>query len=100
MISGIMKVWQILCTIIEAILLNEVLLGKRVTKLDGTMLGTAADINLDLMQGTIWVILEYQGQWRRISTKQISSLTNKEIVFKTSTAVYPVKEIETLPQLL
>lgn len=72
-----MKIWHILGILIEAIVLMEVLLGKDVTTSDGTCLGIAIDIELDLMWDKIWVIVEHQGQWNRIPSKQISSLTDK-----------------------
>ena len=77
MFGGIMKIWQILDTLIEAIVLMETLLGKKITTLDGDVLGTAADIKLDLMRDEIWVMVEYQGRWSMISSNQIASLTNE-----------------------
>ena len=87
-----MKIWQILGTLIEAIVLMGVLLGKKVTTLDGAVLGTAADIELDLMRDKIWVMVEYQGRWSRISSKQIASLTNEGILFETWKPTYLAKE--------
>ena len=97
MFGGIMKIWQILNTLIEAIVLMETLLGKKITTLDGDVLGTAADITLDLMRDEIWVMVEYQGRWRRISSKQIPSLTNELMLFENWTPTYLAKEAGTLP---
>jgi len=72
-----MNLWQILGTLIEAIVLIEVLPGKDVTTPDGAILGTATDIELDLMRNKTWVIVEHRGQWSRIPSEQINSLTHK-----------------------
>jgi hypothetical protein len=97
MFGGIMKIWQILDTLIEAIVLMETLLGKKITTLDGDVLGTAADIKLDLMRDEIWVMVEYQRQWSRISSKQIASLTNEVMLFENWTPTYLAEEAGTLP---
>ncbi len=63
-----MNTWQKLETILEAILLTELLLDKEVFTPDGTKLGKAIDVELDLDQGQIWVIVHDQGEWNRILT--------------------------------
>ena len=92
MFNGIMKIWQILVTLTEAIVLMEILLNKKVTTLDGVMLGTAADIELDLRRDKIWVMVENQGQSSRISSKQIVSLNNEVILFETWNPTYLAEE--------
>jgi len=77
-----MNIWQILGTLISAIGLMEVLLGKEVATPDGANLGVAADIELDLMRDKIWVMVENQGQWSTIPSEQIASLTDKVILFE------------------
>jgi hypothetical protein len=61
------------------------------------VLGTAADIKLDLMRDEIWVMVEYQRQWSRISSKQIASLTNEVMLFENWTPTYLAEEAGTLP---
>lgn len=76
-----MNIWHMLGTLISAIGLMEVLLGKEVTTPDGASLGVAADIKLDLIQDKIWMVVENQGRWSIIPSEQIASLTDKVILF-------------------
>ncbi len=48
-----MYIWQNLRTLINAMGLMQVLLGKEVTTPDGVTLGLAADLKLDLEQNKI-----------------------------------------------
>lgn len=72
-----MNIWQTLGTTIMAIGLMEVLMGKEVTTPDGAILGTASDVELDLMKDKIWVMVKHQERWRRIPSEQIASVTDK-----------------------
>ena len=74
-----MNHWQMLGTLVKTLVLMEVLLGKEVTKPDGTSLGTAADIELDLMQDKTWVMVKHQEHWSRIPSEQIANLNDKLI---------------------
>ena len=66
-----------LATLMKAIVLMEVLPGKNIATPDGANLGVAADIELDLIRDKIWIIVKHEGQWSRIPSKQISSITDK-----------------------
>ena len=84
-----MNIWQILGTLVEAIVLMEVLPGKDVTMPDGASLGTAADIELGLMRNKIWVMVEHKGRWSRIPSKQFASLTDKVTLLEGWLPAYP-----------
>ena len=69
-----MYIWQNLRTLINAMGLMQVVLGKKVTTSDGVTLGLAADLKLDLEQNKMWVMVENQGTWGTIPTEQIAIL--------------------------
>lgn len=75
-----MNFWQRLGTIIDAILLTDALLGKEVITSDGTNLGTAADIKLDLVCGRIWLLVEHLGQWNMIPDEQLIGLAYQSVL--------------------
>ena len=53
-----MHIWRMLGNLIVAMGLMEVLSGKKITTLDGTILGVVVDIKLDSMLGKIWVMVD------------------------------------------
>ncbi len=77
-----MKIWQNLRTLLNAVGLMQVLLGKEVTDSDGATLGLAADLKLDLERNEIWVMVENQGTWSTIPTEQVAILPDKAILFE------------------
>lgn len=68
-----MNIWQILATLMKAIVLMELLLGKEITTPDGASLGIAADVKLDLMRHKIWVMIKHQGQWSMTPGEELLS---------------------------
>jgi hypothetical protein len=72
-----MNIWHTLRTLMEAVALTEIILGKDVATPGGASLGTAVDIELDLMRNKIWVTVENQGRWSRIPSEQITGQNDK-----------------------
>ncbi len=62
--------------------MQEVLLGKDVVAPDGTTLGTAADIELDLEQDKVWITVERQGRRDIVPNERIAGLTSKTILLE------------------
>jgi sporulation protein YlmC with PRC-barrel domain len=68
-----------LTTLVDAIFLMEIVLGKEVITPEGDTLGRATDIKIDFKQGQIWVLIKDKEDWLKISSKQISSCSKENI---------------------
>ncbi len=75
-----MDLWQDLQTLMIAVGLMQVLLGKEVMTADGVGVGLAADLKLDLKHHKIWVLVEKQGTWSSIPSEQIAVLPGKAVL--------------------
>jgi sporulation protein YlmC with PRC-barrel domain len=77
-----MRFWRILCTLVSAIRLMDILSGKEIIATSGAILGVVVDIKLDLSLGKILAIVDNEGSFHMIPSEQISPLNDETLLFE------------------
>jgi len=69
-----MDIWHLLGTLISAIGIMVIFLGKEIITPEGTVVGKVVDMKLDLIKSQIWMIVEDKGHLSMVPSERIASM--------------------------